>query len=52
MLLVEAGSEPLSRFMQGLQQSYTQHFNRKRQKVGIYFRAVIRQSSVIRMSTC
>ena len=29
-LLVETGSQPLSRFMQGLQQSYTQYFNRKR----------------------
>lgn len=36
-LLVETGSEPLSRFMQGLQQSYTQYFNRKHHKVGHLF---------------
>lgn len=36
-LLVEMGSEPLSRFMQGLQQSYTQYFNRTHKKVGHLF---------------
>ena len=36
-LLVETGSQPLSRFMQGLQQSYTQYFNRKHRKVGHLF---------------
>src|ERR671911_2275812 len=36
-LLVETGSQPLSRFMQGLQQSYTQYFNRKHKKVGHLF---------------
>ena len=36
-LLVETGSQPLSRFMQGLQQSYTQYFNRKHHKVGHLF---------------
>jgi putative transposase len=36
-LLVESGSQPLSRFMQGLQQSYTQYFNRKHRKVGHLF---------------
>src|ERR671918_2134329 len=36
-LLVETGSEPLSKFMQGLQQSYTQYFNRKHHKVGHLF---------------
>ena len=36
-LLVEMGSQPLSRFMQGLQQSYTQYFNRKHHKVGHLF---------------
>ena len=36
-LLVEIGSQPLSRFMQGLQQSYTQYFNRKHHKVGHLF---------------
>ena len=36
-LLVETGSQPLSRFMQGLQQSYTQYFNRKYHKVGHLF---------------
>ena len=35
--LVETGSEPLSRFMPGLQQSYTQYFNRKHGKVGHLF---------------
>jgi putative transposase len=36
-LLLETGSEPLSKFMQGLQQSYTQYFNRKHRKVGHLF---------------
>ena len=36
-LLVETGSQPLSGFMQGLQQSYTQYFNRKHRKVGHLF---------------
>jgi REP-associated tyrosine transposase len=36
-LLIEAGSQPLSKFMQGLQQSYTQYFNRKHRKVGHLF---------------
>ena len=36
-LLVETGSQPLSRFMQGVQQSYTQYFNRKHRKVGHLF---------------
>jgi REP element-mobilizing transposase RayT len=36
-LLVETSSEPLSRFMQRLQQSYTQYFNRKHRKVGHLF---------------
>src|SRR6266498_2563149 len=36
-LLVESGSQPLSRFMQGLQQSYTQYFNRKHHKIGHLF---------------
>ena len=36
-LLVESGSAPLSRFTQGLQQSYTQYFNRKHGKVGHLF---------------
>jgi len=36
-LLVETGSQPLSRFMQGLQQSYTQYFNRKHRKIGHLF---------------
>jgi hypothetical protein len=36
-LLLETGSEPLSKFMQGLQQSYTQYFNRKHHKVGHLF---------------
>jgi hypothetical protein len=30
---LETGSQPLSRFMQGLQESYTQYFNRKHHKV-------------------
>jgi hypothetical protein len=34
---VESGSEPLSKFMQGLQQSYTQYFNRKHHKIGHLF---------------
>lgn len=36
-LLLEASSEPLSKFMQGLQQSYTQYFNRLHHKVGHLF---------------
>jgi putative transposase len=36
-LLVETGAQPLSRFMQGVQQSYTQYFNRKHRKVGHLF---------------
>jgi putative transposase len=36
-LLAETGSQPLSRFMQGLQQSYTQYFNRKHRKIGHLF---------------
>jgi len=36
-LLVQTGSQPLSRFMQGLQQSYTQYFNRIHRKVGHLF---------------
>ena len=36
-LLLETGSEPLSKFMQGLQQSYTQYFNRKHRKMGHLF---------------
>lgn len=36
-LLVETGHQPLSTFMQRLQQSYTQHFNRTHRKVGHLF---------------
>ena len=36
-LLLETGSTPLSKFMQGLQQSYTQYFNRRHRKVGHLF---------------
>ncbi len=36
-LLVESSVEPLSKFMQGLQQSYTQYFNLKHNKVGHLF---------------
>jgi REP element-mobilizing transposase RayT len=36
-LLVETGSTPLAKFMQGLQQSYTQYFNRSYRKVGHLF---------------
>ena len=36
-LLLESGSEPLGKFMQGLQQSYTQYFNRRYRKVGHLF---------------
>jgi len=36
-LLVETGSTPLAKFMQGVQQSYTQYFNRRYQKVGHLF---------------
>ena len=36
-LLVETGSTPLAKFMQGLQQSYTQYFNWRYGKVGHLF---------------
>ena len=36
-LLVRTGTPPLAKFMQGLQQSYTQWFNRVHQKVGHVF---------------
>jgi REP element-mobilizing transposase RayT len=36
-LLVETGSPPLAKFMQGVQQSYTQYFNRRYRKVGHLF---------------
>ena len=36
-LLLETGSTPLAKFMQGLQQSYTQYFNRRYRKVGHLF---------------
>jgi len=36
-LLVETGSTPLAKFMQGLQQSYTQYFNRRYRIVGHLF---------------
>ncbi len=36
-LLVEVATEPLSKFMQGLQQSYTQYFNRRYRKAGHLF---------------
>jgi REP element-mobilizing transposase RayT len=36
-LLLESGSTPLAKFMQGLQQSYTQYFNRRHRKVGHLF---------------
>ena len=36
-LLLECAEEPLSKFMQGIQQSYTQYFNRVYKKVGHLF---------------
>jgi hypothetical protein len=36
-LLLETAEVPLARFMQGVQQSYTQYFNRVHQKVGHLF---------------
>jgi REP-associated tyrosine transposase len=36
-LLLESGSVPLGKFMQGLQQSYTQYFNRSYRKIGHLF---------------
>jgi REP element-mobilizing transposase RayT len=36
-LLLQTAEAPLAKFMQGLQQSYTQHFNRTREKVGHLF---------------
>jgi REP-associated tyrosine transposase len=36
-LLLESGFNPLGKFMQGLQQSYTLYFNRRYRKVGYLF---------------
>lgn len=36
-LLLECGEPPLAKFMQGVQQSYTQYFNRAHDKVGHLF---------------
>jgi putative transposase len=36
-LLIETGATPLAKFMQGVQQSYTQYFNRSYRKVGHLF---------------
>lgn len=36
-LLLETGGPPLAKFMQGIQQSYTQYFNRTHAKVGHLF---------------
>jgi len=36
-LLLECAEEPLSKFMQGIQQSYTQYYNRTYKKVGHLF---------------
>jgi REP element-mobilizing transposase RayT len=36
-LLLECGKTPLGKFMQGLQQSYTQYYNRRYKKVGHLF---------------
>ena len=36
-LLVESSGHPLAKFMQGLQLSYTQYFNRRHRKSGHLF---------------
>jgi putative transposase len=36
-LLVESSEQPLAKFMQGLQQSYSQYFNRRHRKTGHVF---------------
>jgi len=36
-LLLETGTTPLAKFMQGVQQSYTQYFNRSYRKIGHLF---------------
>ena len=36
-LLLECGLTPLAKFMQGVQQTYTQYFNRSHRKVGHLF---------------
>ena len=36
-LLVESSAHPLAKFMQGLQQSYTQYFNKRHKKTGHLF---------------
>ena len=52
-LLVETGSTPLAKFMQGLQQSYTQHFNRSYRKVGHLFQGrYTKLSSASGISIC
>ncbi len=36
-LLIQVGDDPLSKIMQGIQQSYTQYFNKKYERVGHVF---------------
>jgi len=51
-LLVEIGSVPLAKFMPGLQQSYTQHFNRSYRKVGHLFQDRYKAIICDRTSIC
>ncbi len=46
--LVNRGKYPLSKFMQGLQQSYTSYFNRKYKKSDISFRDDTKRSFVMK----
>jgi len=50
-MLIETGDISLSRIMQSLQFTYTQKFNRRHKKVGIYFRDDIKPSYVKRRVT-
>ena len=45
-LLLETGSAPLSKFMQGLQQSYTRYFKRRYRKVGHLFQGRYHQAII------
>jgi len=48
-LLLESGSVPLDKFMQGLQQSYTQYFNRRYRKVEHLFQGRYRAKNLYRV---
>ena len=49
-LLVESSEHALAKFMQGPQQSYSQHFNCKHRKTGHVFEGATRRSFAIKTS--